>query len=71
MNFMDGRRCQASGGSALMLGRGMAVDLGLALAIRQVDADGGVPAYADAALGYLGGPQVYRACGTFAPKKKL
>ena len=33
-----------------MLGCGMVVDPGLALAIRQADADGGVPAYADATL---------------------
>ena len=48
----DAKRCrQAAGGSALMLGRGMVVDPGLALAIRQADADDGdVSAKADAAL---------------------
>jgi tRNA-dihydrouridine synthase C len=48
----DAKRCrQAAGGNALMLGRGMVVDPGLALAIRQADADDGdVPANADAAL---------------------
>jgi tRNA-dihydrouridine synthase C len=49
----DAKRCrQASGGTTLMLGRGMVVDPGLALAIRQADADadGRVPTHADAAL---------------------
>lgn len=49
----DAKRCrQASGGTALMLGRGMVVDPGLALAIRQADADadGRVPTHTDAAL---------------------
>ncbi len=55
----DAQRCrQAAGGSALMLGRGMVVDPGLALAIRQADAGAGadrdadsvVPANADTAL---------------------
>jgi tRNA-dihydrouridine synthase C len=53
----DAKRCrQAAGGSALMLGRGMVVDPGLALAIRQADADmdieteGDAPADGEAAL---------------------
>jgi tRNA-dihydrouridine synthase C len=53
----DAKRCrQAAGGNALMLGRGMVVDPGLALAIRQVDEDenavmdGHASANADTAL---------------------
>ena len=47
----DAKRCrQAAGGSALMLGRGMVVDPGLALAIRQADAGVDAPTNADPAL---------------------